>query len=156
MVLITFDFINCTKQWYLIINVRRLSGGIEWWRTDRALKTSRRVSDRTLSRSNGAWSRYRAACLRAVTARALLLRLHLRGNQLRIRQRVSVFPHGTTRDNYLFPNSLHHYPKPRVCYKPNERELQKGGQNSIQTLLTFPFPHLSLNGLQFIGWTCEY
>lgn len=53
------------------------------------------MADRTLTGSDGTRSRHSGSWLRTAAPRRLLLRLHLRGNQLRIRQRVSIFPQGT-------------------------------------------------------------
>lgn len=75
--------------------MRGLPSRIEWRRTQRTLKTGWWMSNRTLTRTNGTGTGYSGACLRAATPGGLLLRLHLRGNQLRIRQRVSIFPQGT-------------------------------------------------------------
>lgn len=91
-----FEIINENKNaTHLIVDVRGLAGRIERGRTQRTLKTDGRMADRTLTGSDGTRSRHGGSRLCAAAPRRLLLRLHLRGNQLRIRQRVSVFPQGT-------------------------------------------------------------
>lgn len=80
---------------HLIIDVRGLSRGVERRWAQRSLETDGRMPYGTLTCSNRTWPRNCRTRLTTAAARGLLLRLHLRGNQLRIRQRVSIFPQGT-------------------------------------------------------------
>lgn len=106
------ETINLSKVTdHLVINMRGLSRGVERRRTQRALKANGRMSDRTLACSDRAWSRNGRTSLATATSRRLLLRLHLRGNQLRIRQRVSIFPQGTW-CFVILVFYLHHYQLP--------------------------------------------
>lgn len=92
---VSISEINKTTVTYLIVDMRRLARGVERRWTQRTLKTNGRVADGTLTSSDRTRAGNGGSGLRTTASRRLLLRLHLRGNQLRIRQRVSVFPQGT-------------------------------------------------------------
>ncbi|KZC07830.1 Peptidyl-prolyl cis-trans isomerase-like 3, partial [Dufourea novaeangliae] len=97
-----FLYFQQQQKMHLIVYVRGLSCGVERRWTQRSLQTDRRMTDRTLTCSDWAWPGNCRTRLTATAPRGLLLRLHLRGNQLRIRQRVSIFPQGTCAHDPLY------------------------------------------------------